>query len=321
MGNRNDVVKLPGKIILDATGGSPVHVYSNLDITAELGEEVQLQTSQIGGTYGQAVTGRMVQIKITPTGFTAAALAALFPHLSVRMGGSIVGVADKALDLCTIDGKRRRIACAFIYGMPALNARTGQTILGEVTIYGIVPLNGTPAALASFWAAANEAWDVSTFDKSHNKTPSWDIGWSAGEASAWDALETDGGMTITPTSTIDDDRSDRLGMFNATIRDLQVAAKAKVKNIREELLMAAIGWDLPLGADRSSLGRVLKLNAVGGGAYIRVYGAVLQPPYGLTYGAGDTVVRDLNWLSFPDMPSGVMGPRMLVTTEDPDAEE
>lgn len=317
MSNRNLIMKTPGKVVFDPTG-TPVTLYSSSGISCELQETlVELPDVRFGASE-QIITGRLVEVKFTPTQFTAAALAKLFTHGSVRMGGSIVGSADKVVDIRTVDGVQRRIACAYIHQEPAIRCKTGQTILGEVVIRGIVGLNADSALLSTYWSKSSVAWSDAGWNPDDEITPGWDFSWPLETGSAWDEIDTADGVTITPKSDLTEDLSNRHGLINVTIQKYGVEVTAKTLNISEDLVLSALYADLPLGARKTSLGRDMKLNATTGDAFIRCYNAVLQPT-SLTYNATDTVVGDLKWQTSPKVASGVKGPHLLVTTTDPDA--
>lgn len=317
MSNRTQIVKTPGKVVFDPTG-TPVILYSSTGISVDLLETLVTLPDLRFGASEQIVTGRMVEVKFRPTQFTAAGLAKLFTHGALTKGGSIVGATDKLLDIRTVDGVQRRIACAFIYAEPAMTCMPGQTILGEVTIRGVVGIDGDSALTASYLASSSVAWSDSGWDPDEEITPGWDFSWPTGSSTAWDAIDTVGGVTVTPRSELTEDISHRHGLINVTIQNYSVEAKASVLNISEALVKAALFNDLPLGSKKTSLGRDLKLNAVSDDAFIRVYNAVLQPTM-LNFNATDTVVKDLTWLSSPLVTSGVKGAHLLVTTTDPEA--
>jgi hypothetical protein len=317
MSTRTQITKTPGKVVFDPTG-TPVTLYSSSGISCDLQETmVELPDVRFGASE-QIVTGRMVEIKFTPTQFTAAALVKLFTHGAVRMGGSIVGATDKLVDVRTVDGVQRRIACAYIHQEPAVRCKTGQTILGEVVIRGIVGIGADSSLLSTYWSKSSVAWSDAGWDPDDEITPGWEFSWPTGSATAWDDIDTADGVTITPKSGLTEDVSNRNGLINVTIQKYGVEIAAKTLNISEDLVLAALYNDLPLGAKKTGLGRDLKLNATTGDAFIRCYNAVLQPT-SLTYNATDTVVGDLKWMTSPLVTSGVKGPHLLVTTTDPDA--
>ncbi len=320
MSNRNLIKKTPGKVVIDLDN-SPVTLYSSSGISCELQETLVELPDMIFGASEQIVTGRLVEVKFTPTQFTATALTKLFTHGSLRMGSSIVGATDKKVDVRTVDGVQRRIACAYIHQEPAIRCKTGQTILGEVVIRGIVGIGKDSAELDTFWEKSNVAWSDAGWDPDHEITPGWDFSWPIDEEteSAWDDIDTEDGVTITPKSELTEDVSNRHGLINVTIQKYGVEITAKTLNISEDLVLGALYDELPLGSKKTSLGRLMKLNATTGNAFIRCYNAVLQPA-SLTYNATDTVVGDLKWQTSPLVTSGVKGPHLLVTTTDPDEE-
>ncbi len=319
MSNRNLITKTPGKVVFDPTG-TPVTLYSSSGISCELQETlVELPDLRFGASE-QIITGRLVEVKFTPTQFTMDALAKLFTHGGVRMGGSIVGTTDKIVDIRTVDGVQRRIACAYIHQEPAVRCKTGQTILGEVVIRGIVGLGADSALLSTYWNKSSVAWSDAGWNPNDEITPGWDFAWRLGTESVWDHIDTQDGVTVTPKSDLTEDLSNRDGLVNVTIQKYSVEIAAKVINISEDLLLAALYNDLRLGSKKSTLGRDLDLVATTGEAYIRCYNAVLQPT-SLTYNATDTVVGDLKWLTSPLVENGVKGPHLYVSTENPDFEE
>lgn len=319
MGNRNDIIKTPGKVILDAAG-TPATLYSSKGISAKLQETLVMLPNVRHGESSQIATGRLVKVELEPTQFTAGVLSKLFTHGSVRKGGSILGATDKTCDIHTVDGQRRRLKNAFIYQEPAIRCMTGQTILGNVVIYGIVPLAGEANVLTNFWDRTSVAWSDADWDPDHEITPGWNVAWSKGEASAWDNIETKGqGITLTPKSDLTEDISNRRGLINVTIKNYGVDVAGEVLNISEALIEEAMGWGLQLGQRKSSLGRDLVLRATTEDAFITAYNAVLQPDYTFTKDAENTVVGSLAWKTDPLVTAGVRGSHLLVTTVDPEA--
>lgn len=317
MSNRTLISKTPGKVVFDPTG-TPVTLYSSSGITCELMETlVELPDVRFGASE-QVITGYMVEVKFKPTQFTAAALAKLFTHGSVRMGGSIVGATDKLFDVRTVDGIQRRLACAYVHAEPSVVCETGKTILGEVTVRGICGIDDDSALLATYWSKSSVAWSDTGWDPDDELTPGWNFSWSTGSATAWDAIDTIGGVTITPRSELTEDVSNRNGLINVTIQKYGVEIGAKVMNISEDLLLAARFNNLPVGSKKTALGRDLKLRSVAEDAFITCYNAVLQPN-SLIYNATETVVGDLRWMTSPLVTSGVKGTHIIVTTTDPDA--
>lgn len=325
MGTRNQITKTPGKIVFDptnATEGLRIPLYSSDGISFEIQETLVMLPDLVHGESAQIVTARLAVCKLKPTSFTAAALAKLFTHgpaFATRPGSSIIGATDNIIDIHTMDGQRRRMSCAFVYGEPAITCEIGKTILGEVTIYGVIGLTGDSADIDDLATLEAQTWSDADWDPENELTPGWDFSWPTGSATAWDAIETLGGVTITPKSTLAEMINNRDGLRDVTITNYGVEVKAKCFNISEALVRTARfgAGTQALGTQKSSLGREMKLNAVGGGAYIRAYNAVLQPN-SFTYNAADTVVGDLTWMTDPTPASGDKT-HLLVTTTDPDA--
>lgn len=324
--NRSHIVKTPGKIVFDptnATEGLRIPLYSSDGISFEIQETLVMLPDLVHGKSSQIVTARLAVAKLKPTSFTAAGLAKLFTHgaaFATRPGSTIIGATDKIIDIHTMDGQRRRMAAAFVYGEPAITCELGKTILGEVTIYGIVGLTADSSVLNNLATLEAQAWSDADWDPEDEITPGWDFSWPIdGTASAWDDIETLGGVTITPKSTLVEMMNNRDGLRDVTITNYGVEVKAKAFNISEALVRAARfgAGTVALGSKKSSLGRDIVLNAVGGGAYIRAYGAVLQPN-SHSFNAADTVVGDLTWLTDPTPASGDKT-HLLVSTTDPDA--
>lgn len=325
MADRTLITKTPGKIVFDPTNASSalrIPLYSSDGISFEVQETLVDLPDQVHGASSQVVTARLAVVKLKPTAFSSAALAKLFTHgsaFATRPGTSIIGGTDKIIDICTMDGKRRRLLNAFVFGEPAISCEIGKTILGEVTIYGIVATGSDSANLANLYTTADQAWSDADWDPAAERTPGWSASWPiTGTASAWDDIETMGGVTITPKSELDEMVNNRDGLSNVSIKNYKVEVKAKSFNISEALVTAARfgNGTQALGSRKTSLGRTLKLRAVGGGAFIYVYGAVLQPQ-SLTFNASDTVVGDLTWMSDPVVSAGDKT-HLLVTTTDPE---
>jgi hypothetical protein len=323
--DRNQITKTPGKIVFDPTNGDAdlrIPLYSSDGISFEVQETLVEVPDQIHGASSQVVTGRLVVVKMKPTSFTAAGLAKLFTHgpaFATRPGTSIIGSTDKIIDVITMDGIGRRLHNAFIFGEPAISCEIGKTILGEVTIYGIVKTGGDSSNINHLFEPMEVGWSDADWNPDHEITPGWSASWSIpGSASAWDDIETMGGVTVTPKSELDEMVNNRDGLVNVTIKNYGVEVKARTFNIDESLVYDARygGGTQPLGSRKSSLGRIFKLRANGGGAFIYCYGAVMQPQ-SLTFSAADTVVGDLTWKTDP-ITSGGRKTHLVVTTFDPD---
>lgn len=317
--SRNQIVKLPGKFIF-SPASSPVAIYSSTGWTATVTDTVVNLPSTRWGEHAQVLTGRLVKIEGTPTQFTSAALGKLYTHAAVRMGGSIVGATDQAGELHTIDGRKRSVKSCFIYQEPAIRCLTGQTIMGPTVIYGIIPLNTAAGNLDDLWKEEAQVWEDDDWDPDAEITPGWNFSWSLESgASAWDDIDTtDEGVTLTPSSGLTEDISNRDGLKNVTINNYSVDITAKVMNISESLVLDAAGRNLKPGQRKNSLGRDLKLNAVDSTAFIRAYNAVLQPDYAFGFDATNTVVGNLSWKTFPKVTAGVRGAHLYVGLSDPD---
>lgn len=278
--------------------------------------------NQVHGESSQVVTGRIAVVKFKPTSFTAAGLAKLFTHgsaFATRPGTSIIGGTDKIIDVITMDGIGRRLHNAFVFGEPAISCEVGKTILGEVTIYGLVKSDGDSSNINHLFEPMESGWSDADWNPDHEITPGWSASWSiSGTSSAWDDIQTIGAVTVTPKSQLDEMINNRDGLVNVTIKNYGVEIKAKTMNIDEFLVYDARfgNGTQPLGSRKTALGRTFKLRANGGGAYIYVYGAVLQPQ-SFTFNNTDTVVGDLTWMSDP-LASGGGKTHMVVTTVDPD---
>lgn len=317
--NRSLIVKTPGKVVFDPTG-TAVPLYSSDGISFEIQETLVMLPDLVHGESEQIVTARLAVVKFKPTSFTAAGLAKLFTHgaaFATRPGSSIIPTTDALVDVVTMDGKKRRLSSAFIYGEPALTCEIGKTICGEVTIYGIIPTTGGSDTIANLATYESVVWSDTGWDPADEITPGWDFSWPTGSASAWDEIVTKGGVTITPKSTLVEDIDNAHGLRNVSVSNYGVEAKASVLNISEALIRTArFGSSTqPLGTRKTSHGP-LKLNATSGDAYIRVYGAQVQPNV-FTYNANDTQVNELTWLSNPTVAAGLKT-HLLVTTTDPD---
>lgn len=321
--NRSTIVKTPGKVVFDPTNADAalrIPLYSSEGITWEVQETLVNLPNLIFGGNSQIVTARLAVAKIKPTNFTAAALTKVFTHqpaYTTRPGGSIIGSADKLVDIVTMDGQARRMACGFIYGEPAMTCEIGKTILGEITIYGIIGLDGDSAELDDLLTLQEQAWSDADYNASHMLTPGWGFSWPiTGTASEWDDIQTLGGVTITPKSELTEMVDNRKGLRDVTIQGYGLDVTANCFNISEAMVRTARfgNGTQALGTQKTGLGRDIKLNAVGGGAFIRAKGCILQPNT-FTGNATDTVVNTLTWMTNP----AASRTHLVVSTTDPDA--
>lgn len=327
---RSAIVRTPGKIVFDPTNANAalrIPLYSDDDgITWDIEEElVKLPNLVFGGTT-DIVTARLAKCEITPTAFTAAALAKCFTHqaaYSTMPGGSIIGSTDKLLDIVTMDGQARRMASAFVYGEPPLRCETGKTIMGKMTIYGIIGLDGDSSELDDLLTLEAQAWSDADYNAAHMITPGWFFGWRKWLTDPEDAdtmieIETMQGVTITPKSELTDFKNPTSGkgLRDVGIDGYSVEVKASAFNITEDMTRAArfANGTQAIGTQKNSLGADIVLNANGGGAFIRVKNAVLQPNQWKAH-PKNTVVNELTWTSQPINSRS----HLVVSTADPDA--
>jgi hypothetical protein len=326
---RSTIVKTPGLLTLNtgsANSGSPVKIFSSKPIMARIVEKIEVKSDERNGDFDETVTGRFVEIRITPTQFSAALIAKIFTQGALRKGASIIPATDEVAQLHTVDGVRRSIPNCFIYNQPPMVCKAGSTILGEMVLYAYVPDGAaSPDAIANFWDRSSVAFPSDTgWNPDNEITPGWRASWSTGTASAWDDIMTDGGFTLTPQATLDPDDDASRGPFNLTISNYVIEAAAKVKNISEALILEALGTgSVKVGGSRSghaAAKRTLKLASTNSDAYIHVVGAMLQSEgQDLNFTAKDTVVQNLTWKTRPAVTSGLAAAPLIVSVTDPDA--
>lgn len=270
------------------------------------------------GEHGQVLTGRLIKIEGQPTQFTSAALGKLLTHGAVRMGGSIVGSTDQVLEVHTVDGRKRRVKCAFVYQEPSFACAAGKTLMGNVVIYGIVGLSGNSADLDDLYDEDTVTWSDADWDPAFEITPGWTASWTGSGASVWDDIDSkDPGFVVTPRSGLTEDKSTRHGLVNVTIQSYSVEVTATVMNISETLILDAAGRNMYPGKRKDTLGRDLVLESVDDNAYIKVSNAVLQPGYRFNFNATQHVVENLTWRSFPLISAGVRDPHLVVLDGPP----
>lgn len=312
--SRTQILRKPGHVTFDGAT-----FYSSAPVTVEVQEDLVELTSDRHGKFDDRPTGRMVSVKFTPLQFSAAALAKLYPFGSLAMGASIVPAADKPIDIHTADGERYRIPCGFVFKEPAASWGVSQPILGEVEMRGILPLAGNPGTLAAYLARTATAYPGdTTWNPAEALTPACTYSWTqASGATAWDDMELAGPLVITPEATLVEDRAEGKGIINVALTNYKVTATGEPLNISPAELLAALGFDQPLGSSKAALGRDLKINATG--AFARLYNAVLKAPAPLRYSAEQRVVGQLTWEAQASFTTGLRDPLLLITTTDPDA--
>lgn len=255
-----DIIKTPGKLVFDPTNANTalrIPFYSGEEgLSWEIQEGFVKLPNHVFGSSSAIVTARLAVAKIAPTAFTAAALTKVFTHQAAfasRPGATIIGATDKLVDIVTMDGQARRMACAFIQGEPALRCEVGKTIMGEMTVYGIIGLDGDSAELDDLLDIDAQEWSDADYNYSHMLTPGWTFGWpaSAEDASSWAAIETRNGVTVTPKSELDEDenKSSGKGLRNVSISGYSVEVKADVFNITEAQVRAASISSVPQRTD------------------------------------------------------------------------
>lgn len=325
---RNDIIKTPGKIILDAAG-TPVSAFSAEGITAEVVNEIKLKPNQRWGASSKILLARLIRVELRPTSFTAALIAKLYTHetdrsvtpaVRRRKAQSIIGATDKTLDIHTVDGKRRRMASYFVYQEPPLQLKTGETIMGQVVLYGIAPQNTKGQLLSDYWVKSDAAWSDSDWVPGDELTPSWDAAWKANaeDDSSFADIHTKDGFVITPKSQLSEDKSNSKGLVNATLTSYGLEIAAQVMNITEDQVYE-IGASIKPGQDMSALGRDLVFRSTSENAFITCKNAILDTNYKFGFDAENTVVGNLKWETDPLVTAGVKGPHLEISTSDPEA--
>lgn len=314
MSNRTLILRKPGHVVFDG-----VTFFSAAPITVEVMEETVEMRLQNYGKFDERPTNRMVSIKFTPSQFNASALAKLYPFGALAMGASILAGTDKPVDIHTTDDQRFRIPCGCVFKEPAASFGVTVPVLGEVEFRGLLPLNGDPAALASYLAESGVAYPGDTsWDPAEVMTPACVYAWPKGTASAWDSMDLAGPLVITPEASLVEDVVEGKGLVNISITDYKVTAAAEPMNITPALVLEGLGFGSALGSSKAALGRDLVINATG--CFGRLYNAVLKAPAPLRYSAQERIIGGLTWEAQATFTTGAKNPLWLVSDEDPDAE-
>lgn len=247
MNNRTEILREPGHIILDAAG-TPATFYSETPITVEMVEEVVDLPSSMFGSLDKIPVGRLVKIKFLPQQFSLGAAQRLFPFAALARGSSIVGSADKTLDIHTISGKRVRIPNAFLYAEPMIRGDVRKTPFGEVEFWGIIPLGGDGNSLTNYFEETSVAYPGdSLLNTSQMINPAWYV--TVG-SQAIDLAE--GGFEIKTSATLVEDKVSGYGLINVSLTDYSVQISFEALNLTRAIVNGWLGFGTPIGGRKSA---------------------------------------------------------------------
>lgn len=185
--------------------------------------------------------------------------------------GTLSFVVQKPLVIVGADGTRITFHNAAVTQMPTINAKSTDTLWGDVEFQAF-PKNGVEWATAnSFFTIDATAFADTGFDPADIITQPYALTWGA---PPWAGIFTKEGITIEPVLELEPVEDDASGIISQRIANLGFTARAQPMGIGLADLLTKLGLQ-GAGAVR---GRSLAgddLNIEGDGVYMRLYAAAL----------------------------------------------
>ena len=313
--NRTTILREPGHIIFDATGGSPAYLYSEVPWTVEMMEEVVALPSSMFGELDRIPVGRLVKVKGIPQAFGAAAIARFWPFAGLARGSSILGSTDMVLDIHTLSGQRCRISNAFVYAEPSIRGDVRKTVMGEIEFWGIVPLTSDGNSLVNFFNETSVEYPGDTvFDKNYVISPAWTFTF---DGDGFDLA--DSGFSIKTNAKLVEDKGNGIGTYNVALVDYGVEVEVEPMNLSRADVMSLAGWNNVLGSRKSAVGAEIvgTGDGAGTGIYVAVRGAALVPGQNFSFGAEPRSVGKLKFQSTRGFSTGVEIAQFYIGTSAP----
>lgn len=229
------IIRGPAIVVL---GGVTFRTKENVVFTPET-QTFDIPSSEMG-IIDRRADQRMASVTFTPVGVVnAGVVAALWPHLAKLPGQSLFGATDAE---CTVQpvagGSGVRLANATVTGMPDIDISATKTVIGEVTVRGILA-DGAAWGAESHWSLADfQAPSLSGLDPAAIPTSPGTVNWGSGFAD----IKTLEGVRISFDMQTQDESSDEDGIYDITLTNLSATATlTPVAGVDLSLLAARMG--------------------------------------------------------------------------------
>lgn len=283
--NRTHILREPGLIEYNS-----VKFYSKDAITITQQIETFDITAVGFGKIEDRASDRMFEIKLTPVGEWEN-LSTLFPYFASNLGADVFGASDVPLIVWTRSGRKYTFHNVAITGVPTINPKVGDTLLGEITFTALLAKDKAPGDSAAYYTLATGQTypGDGTFSKAAILTKAPSLAWGA--SPPFDAFDTIDGVQIAHNLSLSPVKVNGLGTIGMRISDLQLTAQFQpAGNIEMSDILGVTEGNAVLGGSPT----VNNLNITYSGFYVRLYAAALrQASFKFGTGEGDNLIQGL----------------------------
>lgn len=265
--NRTHIIREPGLIEYNS-----VKFYSKDAITITQNIDT-FDINAVGfGKIEDRASDRMFEIKLTPVGEWEN-LSTLFPYFASNLGADIFGSSDVPLIVWTRSGRKYTFHNVALTGVPTINPKVGDTLLGEITFTALLAKDKVPGDSAAYYTLATGQTypGDATFSKAAILTKAPSLAWGA--SAPFDAFSTVDGVQITHNLSLAPVKVNGLGTIGMRITDLQLNAQFQpAGDFQMDDILDNTDGNSVLGGSPS----VNDLNISYSGFYVRLYAAALR---------------------------------------------
>jgi hypothetical protein len=265
------------------------------------------------GKVDERFSDRRIEIVFEPAGaFTAGVAAVLWPYASTVVGASIFGASDTACTINGRDGRQIVVHAAAVTKMPAIRLGVTQTMIGSMTITGLVKNNTDPTNAAAYYteSAVDYPGDAG-FAVSDILTKAYSAAWGA--SSPWNSFTSESGFTVDFNLGLAPQKVDGIGTVDMTFQSLEVNAKCIPVGPTAADILSKVAGTAGLGA---SIATADNLNISATGVYVRLYKAALADS-GLLFGNTAKRIKGSEFIATRGITSGTADPLFHVGTSAP----
>lgn len=275
-------------------------------------DRFDIQTAHFG-KVDERFSDRRIEVEFEPSGaFSAGVAAVVWPYASTAVGTSVYTASDVPLTINGRDGRQIVLHAAAVTKMPSIRLGVSQTIIGPMTITGLVRNNFDPTAVGAYYTESAVAYPGDAgFSVADIKTLAYSSSWGA--PAPWSSFLTEGGWTIDFDLQLAPQKADGIGTFDMTFQGLAVTAKAIPIGPTQADILSKVAGTAGLGASIAT-GDPLNISATG--VYVRLYRAAIAES-GLMYGNQAKRLRETTWIATRGINSGTADPLFYVGTAAP----
>jgi hypothetical protein len=283
--NRTNILRQPGLIQFK---GATFHAKTAINVD-QVDELFDVQSVNFGKIEDRPMD-RRYEIKLTPVGQWDS-LSVLFPYFATQIGADIFGSSDSPLVVWTRSGDKYTFNNVAITSLPQVNAKVGETLLGEITFTALLANNATVGNNNAYYTLETETEypGDGTFSKAAILTKHPQMSW--GNSSPWDSFYTVDGVQITNAITLAAKKVNGYGTIGMTLTDYQMSAQFQPAGaFTVSNMLDATGGNVAFGSSPT----VNDLQIFYAGFYVNLRSAALrQAKFRFGVGEGDNLIQGI----------------------------